>query len=93
MINEISLNIAKSEKALDNRYFQSVENPKVVDIIFVTAVFKSEEFIQEGFEATMVDMAIKKIYQNQFKRRPPLIAKLTSRTIGHDFLYPRDIKL
>jgi len=41
----------------------------------------------------MVDMAIKKIYQNQFKRRPPLIAKLTSRTIGHDFLYPRDIKL
>jgi len=37
MINEISLNIAKSEKALDNRYFQSVENPKVVDIIFVTA--------------------------------------------------------
>jgi len=37
MINEIALNIAKSEKALDNRYFQSIENPKVVDIIFVTA--------------------------------------------------------
>jgi NAD+ synthase len=52
-----------------------------------------EELIKEGFESAMVDMAIKKIYQNQFKRRPPLIAKLTSRTIGHDFLYPRDIKL
>jgi len=37
MINEIALNIAKSDKSLDNRYFQSVENPKVVDIIFVTA--------------------------------------------------------
>lgn len=52
-----------------------------------------EELIQNGFEQEMVDLAIKKIYQNQFKRRPPLIAKLTSRTIGHDFLYPRDIKL
>ncbi len=52
-----------------------------------------EELIQNGFKKEMVDLAIKKIYQNQFKRRPPLIAKLTSRTIGHDFLYPRDIKL
>jgi len=52
-----------------------------------------EELISRGFETAMIDMAIKKIYQNQFKRRPPLIAKLTSRTIGHDFLYPRDIKL
>ena len=52
-----------------------------------------KELLEKGFEKEMVDMAIKKIYQNQFKRRPPLIAKLTSRTIGHDFLYPRDIKL
>ncbi len=52
-----------------------------------------EELIQKGFKTEMVEMVIKKIYQNQFKRRPPLIAKLTSRTIGHDFLYPRDIKL
>ena len=52
-----------------------------------------EELIAQGFDQDMVDMALKKIYQNQFKRRPPLIAKLTSRTIGHDFLYPRDIKL
>jgi len=38
-------------------------------------------------------MVIKRIYSNQFKRKPPIIAKLTNRTINHDFLYPRDIKL
>jgi NAD+ synthase len=52
-----------------------------------------EELIAEGFEVPMVEMIIKRIYQNQFKRKPPVIAKLTSRTINHDFLYPRDITL
>jgi NAD+ synthase len=52
-----------------------------------------DEMIESGFEDELVDLIINKIYQNQFKRKPPIIAKLTSRTIGHDFLYPRDIKL
>jgi len=52
-----------------------------------------EELLQEGFEEALVDMVIKKIYFNQFKRRMPLIAKLTSRSINHDFNYPRDIGL
>ena len=37
MIDEIALNIAKSEKSLDNRFFKSSDNPKVVDIVFITA--------------------------------------------------------
>ena len=52
-----------------------------------------EELIKKGYEQELVNMLLKRIYQNQFKRKPPIIAKLTSRTIGHDFLYPRDIKL
>jgi len=52
-----------------------------------------EELLDEGFEKDLVEMVIKKIYQNQFKRRMPLIAKLTSRSINHDFNYPRDIGL
>jgi len=52
-----------------------------------------QELLDEGFENKLVEMIIKKIYQNQFKRRMPLIAKLTSRTINHDFNYPRDIGL
>jgi NAD+ synthase len=49
--------------------------------------------IEKGYDSELIDLIISRIYQNQFKRKPPIIAKLTSRTIGHDFLYPRDIKL
>lgn len=52
-----------------------------------------EELFSEGFDTTLVNMCIKRIYQNQFKRKPTIIAKLTSRSINHDFLYPRDINL
>lgn len=52
-----------------------------------------EEMITGGENPQLVDMIIKRIYQNQFKRRMPVIAKLTSRTLNHDFNYPRDITL
>jgi NAD+ synthase len=52
-----------------------------------------EELIEEGIEADLVDLVITRIYRNQFKRKMPVIAKLTSRTINHDFNYPRDITL
>ena len=51
------------------------------------------ELLSEGFEEELVQMVIKRIYQNQFKRRMPLIAKLSSRSINHDFNYPRDVGL
>ena len=37
MIDEIALQIAKHTEVTDNVYFRKVENPKVVDIVFVTA--------------------------------------------------------
>jgi NAD+ synthase len=40
----------------------------------------------------LVEMVLDKIFKNQFKRKTPIIAKTTNRTIGHDFLYARDIK-
>jgi len=52
-----------------------------------------EEMIADGENARLVDMIIERIYRNQFKRKMPLIAKLTSRTVNHDFNYPRDITL
>jgi len=52
-----------------------------------------EELLHEKFEQRLVDMIISRIYRNQFKRKMPVIAKLTSRTINHDFNYPRDIAL
>jgi NAD+ synthase len=49
--------------------------------------------IEDGIDKDMLEMIIKRIFTNQFKRKMPLIAKLTSRTINHDFNYPRDIGL
>jgi F-type H+-transporting ATPase subunit gamma len=37
MIDEIALQIAKHNEVGDNVYFRNVENPKTVDIVFVTA--------------------------------------------------------
>jgi NAD+ synthase len=59
---------------------------------FVDERSTTEELIQMGFDPNLCAMVTKRIYNNQFKRRPPIIAKLSERTIGHDFLYPRDIK-
>ncbi len=52
-----------------------------------------EEIIADGEKPELVDMIIERIYKNQFKRRMPIIAKLTSRTVNIDFNYPRDITL
>jgi len=60
---------------------------------YVEERYSRDELIDEGYDAIMVDMIISRIYRNQFKRRMPIIAKLTSRTINHDFNYPRDITL
>jgi len=52
-----------------------------------------DEMIAGGENPQLVDMIVNRIYKNQFKRKMPVIAKLTSRTVNHDFNYPRDITL
>jgi NAD+ synthase len=60
---------------------------------YVEERLSRDEVVAKGCDAKMVDMIIGRIFRNQFKRKMPLIAKLTSRTINHDFNYPRDITL
>ncbi len=45
---------------------------------------------KEGYSRAMIDRVINMIVKNQFKRSTPIIAKLSNRTIGIDFRYPRD---
>ena len=52
--------------------------------------YSVEELKQLGFEEAFIDDIIRRVRENQYKRRLPLIAKLTSRTIDRDFRYPRD---
>jgi NAD+ synthase len=46
--------------------------------------------IEEGWPRRMVERVIELIMKSQYKRRLPLIAKLSERTVGIDFRYPRD---
>ncbi|MGD0834746.1 MAG: NAD+ synthase [Candidatus Dormibacteria bacterium] len=43
-----------------------------------------------GFADDFVVDVERRVRQSQYKRRPPLIAKLSNRTIDRDFRYPRD---
>jgi NAD+ synthase len=48
------------------------------------------EVIALGFEAADVDSVAERVRGSQYKRRPPVIAKLSNRTIDREFRYPRD---
>jgi NAD+ synthase len=48
------------------------------------------EVIVLGFELADVDRIISLVQGSQYKRRPPVIAKLSNRTIDREFRYPRD---
>lgn len=61
--------------------------------LYVEDRLSKEEIVKMGCDRDMLDMIVERIFRNQFKRKMPLIAKLTSRTINHDFNYPRDITL
>lgn len=51
---------------------------------------RPDEVIAQGFRAAVVNEVVRRIRRNQYKRVPPLIAKVSPRTIGIDFLYLRD---
>lgn len=59
--------------------------------LYVELRLTRDELIECGEKSELIDLIIRKIYQNQFKRKMPIIAKLTSRSLNHDFNYPRDI--
>jgi len=43
-----------------------------------------------GFGSDFINDVITRVRRNHFKRVPPLIGKISSRTIGHEFRYPWD---
>jgi NAD+ synthase len=49
-----------------------------------------KDVIAAGFDSEAVEKIANLIKNSEFKRKMPPIAKLSSRTVGHDFLYPYD---
>ncbi len=52
--------------------------------------YKPQECIEIGFDEKFVNLVVKRVQRNQFKRILPPIAKISHRTIGYDYLYLRD---
>ena len=51
---------------------------------------RPESLVAAGFDATLVRGIRERVRKSHYKRVMPIIAKLSLRTVGHDFLYPRD---
>ncbi len=52
--------------------------------------FTPGELAEEGFAPGLIDDIRRLVRRSQYKRRPPLIAKISQRTIDRDFRYARD---
>ncbi len=49
-----------------------------------------DELLELGFEKHFIEKVKRMIQRNQFKRRPPVVAKISHRTVNVDFRYARD---
>lgn len=58
--------------------------------LLVDKRYSLQDCVGAGFEKAFVEKVISRIQRSQFKRMMPLIAKLSNRTVGYDFLYLRD---
>ena len=54
--------------------------------------YHHDELLALGFDPKFVERVEQLVERSQFKRRMPLIAKVSGRSIGHDFRYARDWK-
>jgi NAD+ synthase len=58
--------------------------------LLVDERYTVDQVIAEGFDADFVKKVWRRVKANHYKRTMPNVAKLSGRSIGHDFLYLRD---
>jgi NAD+ synthase len=59
-------------------------------VLMVDRRWRRTELLQAGFAAEFVDRVTTLVRRNHYKRRMPVIAKLSQRTMDRDFRYARD---
>jgi NAD+ synthase len=57
--------------------------------LMVDQRWSPDELVAAGFDEAFVTKVARRIVMNQYKRLPPVIAKLSERTVNHDFRYLR----
>lgn len=58
--------------------------------LLVDQRYSPQECVEAGFDKNFVETITNRIRRNHFKRVMPVVAKISSRTPGYDFLYIRD---
>jgi NAD+ synthase len=58
--------------------------------LLVDERYSPEEAVEAGFEPAFVDRVLTMVRRAHYKRIPPVIPKISGRTVGHDFRYLRD---
>jgi len=58
--------------------------------LLVDCRWRRNELIAAGFETAFIDRVAEMVRRNHYKRRMPVIAKLSYRTVDRDFRYARD---
>jgi len=71
--------IGLSYEEVDQILFQLVDSRKTPEAVMAA-----------GYARESVEKIVSMIRNSEFKRKMPPIAKISSRTVGHDFLYPYD---
>jgi len=59
-------------------------------VLMVDCRWRRNELVEYGFDPRFVDRVAEMIRRNHYKRRMPVIAKLSARTVDRDFRYARD---
>ncbi|MGW8319144.1 MAG: NAD+ synthase [Candidatus Promineifilaceae bacterium] len=58
--------------------------------LLVDERYSRQEAEEAGFSSQFIATVLEMIRRSEYKRRMPIIPKLSSRTVGHDFRYLRD---
>jgi NAD+ synthase len=58
--------------------------------LLVDERYTVDECVDEGFDRRFAEAVWKRVKRNHYKRTMPNVAKISRRSIGHDFLYLRD---
>jgi NAD+ synthase len=58
--------------------------------LMVDRRWQGAQLVRAGFDAAFVDRVVRMVRRNHYKRRLPIIAKLSHRTVDRDFRYARD---
>jgi NAD+ synthase len=59
-------------------------------VLLVDRRWQADQLVRAGFAADFVERVSRLVRRNHYKRRLPIIAKLSERTVDRDFRYARD---